>query len=332
MPLPLLIIPAAATSIAGAGTTVRSVLVNHKANRITDDANARVDDAREYLDRSRELCSVSLAKLGEEKLFVLDNSIEAFINSFSRIKNVELEDSLGLEELKKLRIDKESLKELKEMQLIASSIVAGATAGVAGGALTAFGAYGAVTTFAHASTGTAIATLHGAAATNATLAWLGGGALSAGGAGMAGGVVVLGGIVAGPALLALGLITGKKADEKLEVALENSAKADELCTELGNLAFQCDAIRRRADMFHSFLARLDARFVPLVFQLEGVLDSEGDDYAQYSPEAKSTVLRAATLAGTIKAILDTPILAEDGALTVESQALASELGVKLLEA
>ena len=45
-----------------------------------------------------------------------------------------------------------------------------------------------------ASTGTAISTLSGAAATKATLAWLGGGALAAGGLGVAGGTVVLGGV------------------------------------------------------------------------------------------------------------------------------------------
>ena len=52
-----------------------------------------------------------------------------------------------------------------------------------------------------ASTGAAIGGLTGVAATNATLAWLGGGALAAGGGGMALGSMVLGGIIAGPALL-----------------------------------------------------------------------------------------------------------------------------------
>ena len=52
--------------------------------------------------------------------------------------------------------------------------------GLAGGALTALGAYGAASALATASTGTAIATLHGVAATNATLAWFGGGSLAAG--------------------------------------------------------------------------------------------------------------------------------------------------------
>ena len=327
MPLPFLVVPAAIAGAAGAGKTVKSVLDNRKANQITDDANARVDDAREYLERSRDLCSNALAELGEEKLFVLNNSIARFINAFEQIKNLDLEESLGLEELRKLKIDKESMTELKEMQQFAATVAGGAAAGVAGGALTAFGAYSAAMTFASASTGTAISALSGAAATNATLAWFGGGSLAAGGAGMAGGMIVLGGLVAGPALLAMGLITSKKAEEKLEVAKTNSAQADAICEELGNFAFQCDAIRKRTGMFYAFLARLDARFMPLVFQLEQVLVDEGVDYSQYSQDAKSTVLRAATLAGTIKAILDTPILTEDGALTVESQSLMETLGV-----
>lgn len=53
-------------------------------------------------------------------------------------------------------------------------------------------------TFGTASTGTAIATLSGAAATNATLAALGGGALYAGGGGMAAGSTLLGGIAIAP--------------------------------------------------------------------------------------------------------------------------------------
>lgn len=84
-------------------------------------------------------------------------------------------------------------------------------------------------------------------------------------------------------------------------------------------------------MFYAFLARLDARLVPLVFRLEDVLEEEGVDYSRYSDEAKSVVLRAATMAGSVKSILDTPILTEDGALTDESQKLVESLGVRLLE-
>ena len=331
--LPLVfVVPAAATGIVGAGKTVKSFIDNKEANRITGDANDRVEASKNHLDRSRKLCAGALSDLGEEKLFVLNNSIAKFIESFEQIKNLELADSLGLEELRKLKIDKESLEELKDMRKFAASVAGGVSAGVAGGALTAFGAYNAAMIFGAASTGTAISTLSGAAATNATLAFFGGGSLAAGGAGMVGGVMVLGGFVAGPALLVMGVITGKKADEKMEVEKANSIQADEICEELTQAAFKCDAIRRRTLMFYSFLARLDARFVPLVFELEDVLAKEGVDYSQYSKEAKSTVLRSATIASSVKALLDTPILSEDGALTPESEELVESLGVKLLEA
>lgn len=331
MALPLVfVVPAVATGVAGAGKTAKSFLDSQKADKITNDANSRVEESKANLERSRVLCANSLSDLGDQKLFVLNNSIAAFIELFEQIKNLELTDSLGLEELRKLRIDKESMAELKEMQQFAAAVAGGVSAGIAGGALTAFGAYNAAMAFGAASTGTAISALSGAAATNATLAFFGGGSLAAGGAGMAGGVMVLGGIMAGPALLVMGLITGKKADEKLEVSLANSAQADEICSELSNAAFQCDAIRRRTNMFYAFLARLDARFIPLVFQLEDVLKNEGMNYAQYSLEAKRTVLRAATMAGSVKSLLDTPILTEDGALTEDSEKLIESLGVKLL--
>ena len=329
MPLPLVfIVPAAAAGMAGAGKTVKSFMDSNKANKMTEDANLRVEDARQHLERSRNLCADALSNLGEEKLLVLNGSITRFMDAFERIKNVELSESLGLEELRKLRVDKESMAELKEMAKFAATVAGGVGMGVAGGALTAFGAWSAASTFAAASTGTAISTLSGAAATNATLAFFGGGSLAAGGAGVAGGMMVLGGIVAGPALLVMGLITGKKADEKLEIARANSAEADAICTELDNAAFKCDAIRRRTAMFYAFLARLDARFVPLIFQLEEVVAVEGEDYSRYSREAKSVVLKAATLAGSVKSLLDTPILSEDGALTEESAKLVESLGVR----
>lgn len=330
--LPLVfVVPAAAAGVAGAGKTVKSFVDSHKAERITGDANSRVEDAKAQLERSRMLCADSLSGLGEEKLSVLNNSIAGFIRSFEQIKNLELQESLGLEELRKLKVDRESLAEMKEMQKLAAAVTGGAVMGAAGGALTALGAYSAASAFATASTGTAISALSGAAASNATLAFFGGGSLAAGGAGIAGGTMVLGGIVAGPALLVMGLIAGKKADEKLEAALANKAQADEICEELGAAAFKCDAIRRRTAMFYTFLARLDARFVPLIFQLEDVLKDEGDDYSEYSQGARSVVLRAATVAGTVKSLLDTPILTEYGALTEESRALVESLGVKLIE-
>lgn len=69
------------------------------------------------------------------------------------------------------------------------------SAGIAGGTIAGTATASLVAAFGTCSTGTAISSLSGAAATNATLAWLGGGATSAGGGGVVAGSIVLGGIV-----------------------------------------------------------------------------------------------------------------------------------------
>ena len=94
-------------------------------------------------------------------------------------------------------------------------------------------------------------------------------------------------------------------------------------------ADQCIAIRRRTTMFYHLLARLDAKFLPLIYRMQEVLRDEGDDYSLYSDEAKKVVVSAASIAVTIKAVLDTPILTESGELTEESRIVAGEIEEKL---
>lgn len=90
---------------------------------------------------------------------------------------------------------------------------------IAGGSL-AVGSWALVTALGSASTGIAISGLSGVAATNATLAWFGGGALAAGGAGMAGGAAVLGGLFAVPLVYFAAKNSHKKAKELEEANTE----------------------------------------------------------------------------------------------------------------
>lgn len=114
----------------------------------------------------------------------------------------------------------------------------GAAAGAAVGSAAAYGAFVAAASFGTASTGAAISGLTGVAATNATLALLGGGTLAAGGAGMAGGTMVLAGIVAAPAaiLFAGGLLwmakRNRRQQEELAAQLDE-AEAELAATETG---------------------------------------------------------------------------------------------------
>lgn len=330
MPLPLLFIGiAAATSLAGAGKTVKAVVDNTNANKINTAANEGVDNARKRLEQQRGAVAQSLEKLGEEKLQILAGTVTSFVSAFEKIKNIDFTSSVGLEELEKLHVDQKDFEELKELGNFAIQVAGGVTAGAAGGALTAIGAYGVAQTFAAASTGTAIASLSGAAATNATLAFFGGGSLAAGGLGMAGGMMVLGGLVAGPALLVMGLITGAKSQEKLDQALINKAQAEEIMEALHVASDQCSAIRRRAYLFYSLLAHLDTYLLPLVWQMEDIIAKEGTDYRTYSPESKKVIMAAASNAGSVKAVLDVPILTDDGSLTEQSGEIVDKIG-KLL--
>ena len=90
---------AAATGLFGAGKTTKAVADNLKANTINTKANADIEEAKETLERQRKEVSEALQHLGEEKLFILNNNVNAFLRTFERIKNVvaghQLVDGIG---------------------------------------------------------------------------------------------------------------------------------------------------------------------------------------------------------------------------------------------
>lgn len=317
MPLPLLFLGAAA--IIGGGKTIKAGVDSKRAREINSEAEDLIEEAKKRINDSREACNDSLENLGKLKISVLDQSMNRFVDCMDKVANFELTESKGINELNNLKLEKKDYKDLKNLGSVASSMLAGGAAGVAGGALAAFGAYSAVATFATASTGTAIASLSGVAASNATLAFLGGGTAAAGAGGIAGGMAVLGGLVAGPALLITGFVTGSKAKANLDRAYSNKAEAEKISEELGAGADQCDAIRRRTYMIYVLLARLDAIFLPIVLKMEDVIRSKGTDYSSYSKDERAYFAAGQSVAGSIKAILDTTILNENGQLADESQ-------------
>lgn len=319
MPLPLVFIGiAAATGSVGAGKAVKAGIDAHTANQINKSANQVVEESTETLNTQRLSCSAALKELGEEKIFLLNENMMQFLDTFTKLKNVDFRETDGLNELSKLHIDSKDFVELRNLCNFVIPLAGGGVAGTAGGALAAFGAYGAAQALACASTGTAIASLSGAAATNATLAFFGGGSLAAGGWGMAGGAMVLGGLVAGPALLVMGLVAGKTADKNLNQAKINQLEAVQLAEQLDTASKQCEAIRRRTYMFYNLLARLDTYFLPYIYKMEDIVKNEGYDYSCYTVESRKIIASCVSIAVSIKSVLDTQLLTDDGLLTDES--------------
>lgn len=316
MPIPFVFIAVGAGTAAwGVGKGVKAGLDQKDANETNREAQDIVDSATLRAKKSRGNSGKAIESLGRKKVWILDNSVETFIHLFEQLHNIELDSSTGMDELKNFHIDEQSFGELKQMSAMASSIAGGVA-----GALAAIGAYGgAMTLGTCATTGTVIATLHGVAATNATLAFLGGGALSVGGLGMAGGTMVLGGLVAGPALAVMGFVVGAKASANKDAAYSNLAKAQEYAEEVKTIQVLCKAIRMRANLFERLLIKLDSIFTPLMDSLAYVIQTSGTDFSMYSAEEKAVVAANLSLVKAIKAVLDTPILAEDGTLTEESK-------------
>ncbi len=332
MPFPFLLIGiAVATGSFGVGKTIKAGFDQSKATDINLEADVIVKSASMKIEKCRKNCGAAIDNLGTCKINILDNSIKPFINEFEKLNHVELVESKGLNELQKIMLDKKSFTELKALQSMATSMIGGLASGAVAGALTAFGAYGAASTFAVASTGTAIASLSGAAATNATLAFFGGGALSAGGGalGVAGGSAVLGGLVAGPALAVLGVVVGAKASANKDKAYSNLAKAKEFKEEMAVASKMCIGIRKRANMFYRFLLSLNAVFEPLTYEMSEIIRRRGADFREFSNEEKNTVAEAMAIAGAIKSILDTALLDEDGNLMPESEHIVGDMRMQL---
>jgi len=293
------------------------------AKVLNEDAQNLAKKAENRIESSRKKTAESIEELGRTKIEILSTSMKQFVKAFSRIKNVNFKDSVGMEELKDFTPDSVDFSNLEKASFKASDMASGGLGGIAAGSLMAAGTYGAVGGIgilgATATTGTAIAGLSGAAATNATLAWLGGGALSAGGFGMAGGMMVLGGLVAGPALAIGGAFMASKAKEALYAAEENYDKARAFDEQSKNIATELGAVSTRAVQIQDILVQLNEYFIKSNDAMLDVIFDAGSNWKNYNVNQKKTVGACAQLAKTIKVILDTSLLGENGEITVASK-------------
>jgi uncharacterized membrane-anchored protein YhcB (DUF1043 family) len=195
---------------------------NEEAEWIVERAQSRFENIKKELEEEAEVLRNYLIIYGEFKVNIFKEVIGNFLNLMKECsKNTKSEANIRkyINENEMIELEEANIEAVK----ISDSLAESATTGI----LTAFGIYGTVGTLATASTGTAIASLSGAAATNATLAWLGGGSLAAGGFGIAGGTAVLGGLIAGPAIAMAGFAMDSKAEKNLTKAIEFEKEVDE---------------------------------------------------------------------------------------------------------
>lgn len=242
MPLPIWLIPVAlkgAAVVAGAtgvGAAAHGAKKMKDANDTMKAAQSRHERNMVRLEKENGTTSKDMDKLGMLELEIL-HSFSEFSDVFEQIKNRPTFETYSKNGVTLPKYDGEKIKEVSVGAGVLLGGLGGAGLGAAGGFAAAGATTAAVMALGTASTGTAIASLSGVAATNATLALLGGGTLAAGGGGMVAGAAALGAATLGVGLLVGGIIfsfTGGKLSDKADEAWEQMKKAEDKINTICN--------------------------------------------------------------------------------------------------
>lgn len=304
---------ALATSVFGAKKAYDGYQDKRAAEELDNNAKAIFDYAKEKLDIARKNAEQALENLGHAKLHIHQNSFKEFIDIFSKLKNVESDD-FSKDDLK-FNIN-EFIEFTKEDVIDFTKLATGGIASLGAGALAGLGAYGGVGLLASASTGTLISTLSGAAATNATLAWLGGGSLAVGGYGMAGGMAVLGGIVAAPVLAVGGFLYSKVGEQAFDEAKSNLHKAKAAASEMDTVRIATTAISSIVNESLIAIQNLDGILIKELQTFKLMIIRESD-YSKFTNGEKAYTQFIVNLVKAISGICKVNVLTEDGIVNKE---------------
>jgi len=284
-------------------------------------ANQVVADAAQRRDQSLILTNERLTSIGQRKLEVAASHLQRFVKLVEPVRHVQLTGTASDRQL--APIWRNELVQISDVAFHANQLLSGAMAAGAG-ALAGIAAYGLTTTFASASTGTALATLAGPVATRATLAALGGGALTAGGLGITGGYAALSLLVAGPALIVGGTLAEAKARQNLAAAQTYYAEASRIGAEIDQKTSAIAGVGEVAAQYASCLDALEQRANRVLNNLARLIAQAGTDYRAYTPQQRQHFRVAVEFSRAVKSVLDLPLVGQaDGSTDVASQALVA---------
>lgn len=274
----------------------------------------------------REDLNETLEDFGKYRLESLKDSVGRFLHCLERMN--QKSKGKEYEFLTEIDIQAEEIKEMKTIDMGASDALR--TLAVGGG-FAAVGLMGtpvavtaAVTAMASASTGVAISSLSGAAASNAVLAWLGGGAVAAHGGGIAAGTVVLGAITAtatiGLAVVAVGTLASRFYAKK-------NTEAEAYLAEVKLWAEQTQAgwtvlagVKTRINELHDVTAELVERCRTELDKLEAIIPV----FDNANSEHVKTFQQCALLAKSMSELAMTPVLDEEGNISQQSGVIVAK--------
>lgn len=316
MPLPFLVVGLGAAAL-GVGGHLDAKEKNERAQRLANEAQEMYNNSKQTLENAQGETEKALLKLGYNKKNVLDSSMKQFLDSYDKIKHIQVGKSVGLNELSKFSIDQRAAVEIREMTDIYSSAIKSGATGAATGAVVALAASG-------------------------SLPIVTGGLTTAGSILMTGQIGVAAGVassalsfaatmtplaaVAAPVVLFTGISASMKADENLEKARVMYAEAEKSVEKMKTSEVLCNAINERSEMFDKLLCELNGMFSECSRLLEGVVARKGKQLSKgrlvledFTEEELNLIAVTRALAGAVKMVIDTPILSKEGNISEDSE-------------
>ncbi len=307
----ILIIPiilgAAAVITAGVGVVagIDGMSNMEKAKKIGKDSESKYKKICSSVQKDNKSTQNLAEQYGKLKLQVQTQTIKRCITLIEKIgQKVTNNNRISWETLEGFSL--EEIQEYKTAVLEAEKLITGGLKSASMGAAAGQSAVALVGLFGTASTGTAIGGLSGAAAWNATLAWLGGGSLAAGGGGMALGAWILGGIAVGPALMVGGFVLGGEGEKALTNAYEYEKKVNIEIEKLKAYQEFLGQVQRRIKELTELVNNLNNKAIESLIKLES---------RPFIPERDATEFqRLLLLIKALHEIMKTPILDNSGNL------------------
>lgn len=300
MPLPLILGAAAAVAgAAGVGSGIHGAVKMKRASNTMKSANQRHKKNLERFETQNKKTNGDMDRLGTLELEIL-KSFDDFSRVFDKIKNKPEFKEYHKDGVKIPEYNGEEIKKVSVGAGVLIGGLGGAAVGTAGGFASAGATTAAVMALGCASTGTPIAALSGAAATNATLAALGGGAIAAGGGGMALGTTILGATTLGVGLLVGGIIfnvTGMSISDKADKAQEQVVQAER---EINRICVYLKDLSSTATKYETSLRNINAVFQKHLKFLEGIVDvAQKTDWNDFSDKERLATENTVLLTGLL---------------------------------
>lgn len=317
MPIPFLL-AGLAVGAGALGVTGHSMAkeTNAEARSVARKAEELYNSQKELLEFLQKDVEEELTSLGMQKRCVMETSVKRFLDAYDKIKNIELRESTGLDEISNFALDQQEVLQLREISGVYQSAFAGGAAGAAAG------------------TAIALAVSGSLPIVSGTLS-LAGTALALGEVGLAGGLAgsaLLSGIsmtplaaIAGPAIFVSGISASMKADENLEKAETMRAEAEAAVEKMKASETILKGIEERAEMFDDLLTELNDMFSPCTYLLEETVknitarEKQKVDIKGLTKRELDLIAVTRSLAGAVKAVIDVPILNKDGNLSKDSE-------------